>query len=79
MSIEVLEPERGDDRNPDISVERLEEMFNQPEAPEPERVYVSDTPGVAIGEIALRPLRMDKYPRQLGNVAFRKAFIRPTS
>jgi hypothetical protein len=35
MSSATIERERGDDRDPVVSIERLDEMFNQPDAEEP--------------------------------------------
>lgn len=79
MSAGTAEMERGDDRNPDVSVERLHEMFDQPSAEEP--TYVSDVRGAAIGEYVLMPLDVDRrsgrLPMHVGRAMVRRAHIRP--
>lgn len=79
MSAGTIERERGDDRNPDVSVERLNEMFSQPDAVEP--IYVSDMPQGAIGEFAPVSVENEKFrhstrhPRHLGHITLRRAHI----
>lgn len=80
MSAGVAEMERGDDRNPEIMVQRLHEMFNQPDAKEP--TYISDTPGVSAGEYApinLGHERRAHQPARLGSIAVRRVHIRPST
>lgn len=76
MSAGTIERERGDDRDPEIAEQKLlEEMFNQPS-------YISDTPGIAVGEFAPVPLgreRGSRYPTRLGNIAIRRVYIRPST
>lgn len=76
MSAGTMERERGDDRDPEVAEQKLlEEMFNQP-------AYVSDTPGVAVGEFAPLPLgpeRANRYPAHLGHIAVRRVHIRPST
>lgn len=70
--MQTLERERGDDRDPQVEVERLHDMTNG------EFVgYVPDTPGHGVGEIVPFRLRGPNIPQAVGNIAFRKVFIRP--
>lgn len=79
MSVETLDREGGDDRQRDVVTQRLQEMLDQPDAPE--IVYASDAAErkAGIGDIVLQPAR-SRYPRQLGGVALiRRAHMRPVS
>ena len=77
MSTETLDREHGDDRRPEVEIQRLEEMYERPSVSEV--VYVSDAPDrkTAIGDVIFAPSRM-RYPRQLGGLAMvRRAHVRP--
>lgn len=79
MSAGIMEREYGDDRDPEVLLQRLQEMYNQPEAPEP--TYASEKPGVAVGEFAPVPLGRERgnYPTHLGRIATRRVHIRPST
>lgn len=86
MTTETIERERGDDRDPNVSVERLHEIFNQPVVPEPRyRGYVSDAPEVpqaGIGDVVPMRLTRSRVQRVGSSVlAFRRVaprLARPT-
>lgn len=80
MSQGTMERERGDDRHRDVSIERLNEMFNQPSAPEPDRTDAVDVDEARIGEFAPVEIgrRNSPHPSQLGRIGLRHApFRRP--
>lgn len=80
MSAAVMEREGGDDRKPEILIERLHEMLSQPDIPEP--VYDSSELRPAVGEFAVVPLgreRLPHYPRVLGRVATRRVHMRQSA
>jgi len=70
MSAATLERERGDDREPEVSVERLQEMYEQPVADEV--LYESDKIGVGIGDIALKASG-NRYARLRGYAIMQRA------
>jgi hypothetical protein len=77
MSLGTMEPERGDNRRAEVEAERRQEKLDQSPEPEYGRMYMSDMPGVGLGEFALRELRGDTiHPRKLGQVGMQRAHIR---
>jgi hypothetical protein len=78
--LETMDRERGDDRNRDVSIERLEEMFGQPSYDESTARESEDPeflePG--IGEFApVEARRNSLHPPQLGRLSLRYAYTRP--
>jgi hypothetical protein len=70
MSTATLEREGGDDRDPEVEIQKLQEMYDRPDARE--ILYVSNLREVGIGDIALRATG-DKMARLRGHAVIRHA------
>lgn len=92
MSAATLERERGDDRDPEVEIQKLQEMYDQPTVPEPSEsrslhVYEADAPRekrreltAAVGDLVLETsVRRGMYGPKAGAIAVRRVHIRPVS
>ena len=70
MSAATLEREGGDDRDPEVEIQKLQEMYDRPDAQEV--LYVSNMREVGIGDIALRATG-DRMARLRGHAIIRHA------
>lgn len=70
MAAATLEREGGDDRDPQVEIKKLQEMYDNPDAQEV--LYVSDIVEAGIGGIALRATG-DKLARLRGHAIVRHA------
>lgn len=86
MSAATLERERGDDRDPEVEIQKLQEMYDQPSAPEPIHVYEHDAPKTEKTELQAgagdlifehRVRRGMRGP--VGTVIMRQVHIRPAA
>lgn len=80
MSLGTIERERGDDRERDVSVERLNEMLSLPDATEPS--YEPEVPVATIGEHTLVSLDIDRrrgarLPLRMGRATVQRVVTWP--
>lgn len=76
MHPSTLEGERGDDRDTEVSIERLQEMFDQPSVPDPtDETIIHEA---HIGEFSPLPSRRHSlHPPRLGSIGLRHTYVRP--